>query len=496
MYRHHEHDLQHDDVGVPSTSFMSSGYADPPYEGNVVVGGGHHDEDGGYAGGHHHRPFASSERSDDANGGHHDDEHERPTSSSSSSSASYSVDFDDPAVSDLPRVLLMGPRRSGKTSVQRVVFHKMSPHETLFRLEATRSLERFVVDHTPLCRFTVWDFPGDAPADAREHDAAFARAAALVFVVDAQDEPYDHVLQNFTETVSRAVAVNPHVAVEVFVNKVDGELFLSDEAKYDCRRDIMQQVSDELRDHGLDVNDANVPPISYHLTSIYDHSVFEAFSRVVQKLIPQLPTLENLLNVLTDTCSMEKAYLFDVASKLYVGTDSSPVDMQSVELCSDMIDVVLDVSGIYGLSGGGKTTEVVEAGGSHTAATAVSDGVSGTSNHHHHKNDHDGVVVDGPSYDHDDAHNINDDDDDEGEGELVDSAYDEESASVIRLSNGMVLYLKEVDTMLALVCLTRAENFRKKSLVDYNIRCLKKALKMLVQPPPVPESVSRGLSST
>jgi len=108
----------------------------------------------------------------------------------------------------------------------------------------------------------------------------------------------------------------------------------------------MQQVSEELADAGVNEEDV---PISYHLTSIYDHSVFEAVSRVVQKLIPQLPTLEKLLDVLVSTCSMEKAYLFDVASKLYISTDSSPVDIQSVELCSDMIDVVLDVSGIYGL---------------------------------------------------------------------------------------------------------------------------------------------------
>ena len=36
--------------------------------------------------------------------------------------------------------------------------------------------------------------------------------------------------------------------------------------------------------------------------------------------------------------------------------------------------------------------------------------------------------------------------------------------------------------MLALVCLTRADNFRKRSLIDYNIACLKKALEALVQP--------------
>ena len=45
-----------------------------------------------------------------------------------------------------------------------------------------------------------------------------------------------------------------------------------------------------------------------------------------------------------------------------------------------------------------------------------------------------------------------------------------------------VLYLKEVDTMLALVCITRSENFRKKSMINYNIGCLKKALRALVKP--------------
>lgn len=45
---------------------------------------------------------------------------------------------------------------------------------------------------------------------------------------------------------------------------------------------------------------------------------------------------------------MEKAFLVDVASKIYVATDSSFVDMQTYELASDMIDVVIDISCIYG----------------------------------------------------------------------------------------------------------------------------------------------------
>mmetsp|Transcript_31963 Transcript_31963/g.57809 ORF Transcript_31963/g.57809 Transcript_31963/m.57809 type:complete len:406 (-) Transcript_31963:594-1811(-) len=356
------------------------------------------------------------------------------------------VNFEDPEISSLPRILLMGPRRSGKTSIQRVVFHKMSPHETLFRLEATQGLERAVVDHTPLCRFTIYDYPGDYYG---EDPLTFHGAGvSLIFVMDAQDEPYDHVLQSFTNAVTRALESNPHVTIEVFINKVDGELFLSDETKYDCRRDIVAQVTEELADAGVDPNQIS---IRYHLTSIYDHSIYEALSRVIQRLIPQLPTLENLLNVLVNTCSMEKAYLFDVVSKLYISTDSSPVDMQSVELCSDMIDVVLDVSGIYGLGPPGTKTQQkvmqVEEEQQEQEGTLISQA---------------------PTLEED----IID----------PDSAYDSESASVIRLSNGMVLYLKEVDQMLALVCITRSENFRKKSLINYNIDCLKKALRELMKP--------------
>jgi hypothetical protein len=59
-------------------------------------------------------------------------------------------------------------------------------------------------------------------------------------------------------------------------------------------------------------------------------------------------TLQSLLDVLVTSCRIEKAFLFDVVSKIYVATDSSPVDMQSYELCADMIDAVSDVSSIYG----------------------------------------------------------------------------------------------------------------------------------------------------
>jgi len=65
----------------------------------------------------------------------------------------------------------------------------------------------------------------------------------------------------------------------------------------DAQRDIQQQAMDDLAEAKLeDIH------LSFYLTSIYDHSIFEAFSKVIQKLIPQLPALENLLDIFISVC--------------------------------------------------------------------------------------------------------------------------------------------------------------------------------------------------
>lgn len=55
-----------------------------------------------------------------------------PDSNSSEASENFSSDAP-------PRLLLMGLRRSGKSSIQKVVFHKMAPSDTLY-LESTNQI--------------------------------------------------------------------------------------------------------------------------------------------------------------------------------------------------------------------------------------------------------------------------------------------------------------------------------------------------------------------
>nr|CAD7196001.1 unnamed protein product [Timema douglasi]CAD7418508.1 unnamed protein product [Timema cristinae]CAD7419147.1 unnamed protein product [Timema cristinae] len=240
-----------------------------------------------------------------------------------------------------PRILLMGLRRSGKSSIQKVVFHKMSPNETLF-LESTNKIIKDDISNSSFVQFQIWDFPGqiDFFDSAFDSDMIFGGCGAVIFVIDAQDE-YAEALNKLHLTVTKAFKVKQSIKFEVFIHKVDG---LSDDYKMETQREIHQRANENLGDSGYEQIH-----LSFHLTSIYDHSIFEAFSKVVQKLIPQLPTLENLLNIFISNSAIEKAFLFDVVSKIYIATDSSPVDMQSYELCCDMIDVVIDVSCIYGL---------------------------------------------------------------------------------------------------------------------------------------------------
>lgn len=239
-------------------------------------------------------------------------------------------------------------------------------------------------------QFQIWDFPGqiDFFDPTFDSDMIFGDCGALVFVIDAQDD-YLEALTKLNQTVVKAYKVNPRIRFEVFIHKVDG---VSDDFKMESQRDIHQRATDDLQDAGLDIH------LSFHLTSIYDHSIFEAFSKVVQKLIPQLPTLENLLNILITNSGIEKAFLFDVVSKIYIATDSAPVDMQTYELCCDMIDVVIDLSDIYGLTSEAKASQ-------------------------------------------------------------EQTAFDSQSSSLIKLNNNTILYLKEVNKFLALVCILREENF-------------------------------------
>mmetsp|Transcript_20354 Transcript_20354/g.26385 ORF Transcript_20354/g.26385 Transcript_20354/m.26385 type:complete len:445 (+) Transcript_20354:42-1376(+) len=418
--------------------------------------------------------------------------------------ADSSTSFD--RVQSAPRIVLMGSRRSGKTSMERVVFGKISPHETLF-LPATNTPTLRLVSNSDLARFALFDIPGaldlaDLQMDGSELTpfTIFSRCVALVYVIDAETEPYVECAR-FAQFVATARQVNPRIALEVFVHKVDGDLFLTDEQKFDCRREIEACIRAELNDlsinrigraserQNLSSNDfranktKNVldsmfsDQVSFSLTSIYDHSIFEAFSKVISKrLVPQRDALEKMLDALVAACDMDKSFLFDVSSRVYIATDSAPVDSASYELCADAIDVVLDVGGVY----------------SHT-------------NHNTILSDDESTILNSPRAPVPENKTF----DTASSAEIIDASINMMSSSAVQndlpppstnnissaessskqnvataasvtLSNGISLVFDQVDTSLAIVCLIRTDNLDK-PLINYNLMCFRNALRKLSQ---------------
>ncbi|KAH8100951.1 Gtr1/RagA G protein Gtr2 [Cristinia sonorae] len=233
------------------------------------------------------------------------------------------------------KILLLGLRRSGKTSIYEHLFNDLSTKQT-FYLEMTTKVTRHTDDTAiPL---EIWDCPGNINLESI--DAPLSQFSTLIFVIDIQDL-YQQPIAKLVDCVVAVYQENPNMNLEVFVHKGDA---LSEDYKWENFRHIQSRVLDELIDVSPEYEQINM---NFHLTSIYDHSLREAFSKVLQRLVDSLPAYEELINVFCANSQSSKAFLFDTKSRLYIATDNSPVDPQDFGLCSDYLQMLNAFGPLY-----------------------------------------------------------------------------------------------------------------------------------------------------
>eukprot|EP01071_Lankesteria_metandrocarpae_P012253 Lankesteria_metandrocarpae@DN5639_c0_g1_i1.p1 len=355
----------------------------------------------------------------------------------------------------IPKVLLCGLPRSGKTSIGRVVFFKTSPHETLY-CNSTDSVEIYKASNTWLVNFTLIDVPGALLLDSHFDEALFPSVTSLIFVIDAQGDPYTSDVAHCKSVFKRASSHNPEILLQVFIHKTDGDIFSVEEVRTVCQRDIQ----DKLVGHLLQYSTGLLDNVLFFSTSIYDHTVFEACSRVVQRFVPQTQHLEALLDVLVESCRLEKAFLIDVMSKTFIATDTSPFNATNYEFCTDMVELVIEMTCIYGkmswVSPPAETQQVKQI--DHKEQTNASTDTTGNANNAGSVNN------EGPNS----TNAVT-----SGGGHTRTSTT---TTSTIHLSSDHVLYLKEVERSVALACVIRAENFDRQALLDFNIRVFQDCL--------------------
>lgn len=296
-------------------------------------------------------------------------------------------------------VLLVGPRRAGKSSLCKVVYESYQPNDTLFLAPTMRTQK---LDANTFQNIQLWDVPGSAlmsfSSSDQHHpppifatpnmDFAWAEVNAIIFVLDAQDD-YFEALSKLNQVIVHAYTHNKSVHFHVFINKADG---LSEDYRYDTQRDIEQRVTEGLIDSSHEFsgpNDEHVQldqqvTLKFHLTSVFDTSVFIAFSRIQHqlmqgpqenqelesmdsasavtampsspgKMLPPKPprmvslmeALETACNLLCTSCYFEKAYIFDVPSCTFVGCDTSPFDLALFDVMFQYIQFLRQFSDLY-----------------------------------------------------------------------------------------------------------------------------------------------------
>ncbi|EIM91514.1 uncharacterized protein STEHIDRAFT_49232 [Stereum hirsutum FP-91666 SS1] len=240
------------------------------------------------------------------------------------------------------KILLLGQRRSGKTSIQQVLFNEGVPKQTFYLEPTTRILKHRYDTVIPL---EIWDCPGNATTDSL--GVPLSRFSLIIFVIDIQDS-YPHPISRLLHFFTQAYQECPTTPLEVFVHKSEA---IADEYKYESFRPLHDRILDSLEDALAESDPSNdaidMIPINFHLTSIYDHSLHEAFSKVLGRIVDSLPWLEELLNSFCANSQASKAYIFDIKSGLRVAHDGSPPVGATHELCCDYIKTLNAFGPLY-----------------------------------------------------------------------------------------------------------------------------------------------------
>ncbi|KZV60913.1 hypothetical protein PENSPDRAFT_619655 [Peniophora sp. CONT] len=235
------------------------------------------------------------------------------------------------------KILLLGQRRSGKTSIHRVLFDDAVPKET-FYLEPTTRIEKHIYD--TIIPLEIWDCPGNTTPDTLS--APLSDFDAVIYVIDMTDQQYQKSIEQLVRFAQAAyTAAAESIIFEVFVHKTDSY-------SEDYRFENFQQINARIED---DLFDVNLPEtfVTCKQTSIYDHTLHASFSTLVHKLIGTvtLGFVEELCNSFCANAQASKAFLFDVQSRLYVATDASPVDAGTLALCLDYIKTLHKLAPLY-----------------------------------------------------------------------------------------------------------------------------------------------------
>jgi len=206
------------------------------------------------------------------------------------------------------KVLLMGRGGSGKTSMRSIIFANYIARDTM-RLGATIDVEHSHVRFLGNLVLNLWDCGGQASfmenyfTSQREH--IFKSVEVLIYVFDVQSDTKTEDVAEYQSCLEAIREFSPDAKVFCLIHKMDL-------IPVDQRDIVFAERSDELHtlSEGLE--------ITCHRTSIWDETLYRAWSSIVYSLIPNIGILEAHLENFCDVCEADEVVLFERATFLVI----------------------------------------------------------------------------------------------------------------------------------------------------------------------------------
>lgn len=209
------------------------------------------------------------------------------------------------------KVLLMGKAHSGKTSMRSIIFANYLARDTA-RLSPTIDVEHHHVRFLGDLVLNLWDCGGqDAFYESyfeRDRETIFRSVELLIYVFDIESEDPEKDFDHFIGVLEAIEENSPDARIFVLVHKMDLVAEEDREAILDDRHKLIAESCTAC----------GVETFQCFGTSIWDETLYRAWSEIVTNLIPNIRLLKTHLNNFCRVCDADEVVLFERATFLVI----------------------------------------------------------------------------------------------------------------------------------------------------------------------------------
>eukprot|EP00064_Thunnus_orientalis_P003355 superscaffoldBa00000270_g3364 len=212
------------------------------------------------------------------------------------------------SVASAEQVLLMGKSGSGKTSMRSIIFANYIARDTR-RLGATIDVEHSHVRFLGNLVLNLWDCGGQDTFMENyftsQRDNIFRNVEVLIYVFDVESRELEKDMHYYQSCLEAILQNSPDAKVFCLVHKMD--LVQEDQ------RDLIFKEREE------DLKRLSRPlACTCFRTSIWDETLYKAWSSIVYQLIPNVQQLETNLRNFAQIIEADEVLLFERATFLVI----------------------------------------------------------------------------------------------------------------------------------------------------------------------------------